>query len=45
MKDKIAWTIAIVGVSAEILIATLDWWTDIPHYVFHIGENMSFTRR
>lgn len=41
-KDAIAWTIAILGVSLEIFIATLDAWFDMPHLVFHIGDGVGF---
>lgn len=43
-KDTIAWVIAIGGITLEIIIASIDWWSEVPHYVFHIGDSMSFTR-
>lgn len=36
-KNVIAWTIAIVGIGAEIFIATLDVWFDMPHIILNIG--------
>jgi hypothetical protein len=45
MKNTLAWTIAITGIAAEIFLATLDWWFDVPHYVLHIGDNVHFTRK
>ncbi|MDR6883085.1 hypothetical protein J2X61_004874 [Bacillus sp. 3255] len=45
MKNTLAWTIAVTGITAEIFIATLDFWFDVPHFIFHIGDDMHFTRR
>lgn len=45
MKNTLAWTIAVTGIAAELFIATLDFWFDLPHYVFHIGEHTHFTKK
>lgn len=37
-KNTIAWTIAIVAVSAEVFLATLDFWFDMPHLIFNVGS-------
>lgn len=37
-KNTIAWIIAVGGIALEVFIATMDFWTDIPHLVLHIGD-------
>lgn len=37
-KDAAAWTVAIVGVVAEVFLATLDFWFDMPHWDFHFNR-------
>jgi hypothetical protein len=42
MKDSLAWGIAIVSVAAEVFIATLDVWFDIPHLVLNVTNGFTF---
>lgn len=42
-KNTLAWTVAVVGISLEIFIATFDYLFDMPHLILNIGGDTHFT--